>query len=261
MKSRPNTDICRLLGIVFAVFYGFALIGCGDSEPSDATKVDPPEMQSSVDTADSSGSSTGINGGSASANEMGDSQFEMPPLGVETGNTESTGIELPPGIQAPAATDSGSLAPAATEVRYASWSEIESGIRSSGKVTVVDFWSLTCVPCIKEFPGLVALHQQHQDKIQCIGFDVDFDGRKSRPPETYYPQVTEFLQSVNATFPNYISNTANDEVYSEVGIVTLPAVLVFGADGSLIKKFTDTGETAGFTYDKDIAPLVGKLLG
>ena len=261
MKSRPESHLHRLSGLVFAVFYGIAMVGCGDSQPDDAAKAVSPEMQSAPDTAEPSGSSTRSDDNSDSAAEIGESQFEMPPPGAETGNTESTGIELPPGLQTPAATDSGNLTPAETAVRYASWTEIESGIRSSGKVTVVDFWSLTCVSCLKEFPGLVTLHQQHQDKIQCIGFDLDFDGRRSRPPETYQPQVAEFLRSVNATFPNYISRTANDEVYSEVGIVTLPAVLVFGADGSLIKKFTDTGETAGFSYEKDIAPLVDKLLG
>ena len=33
------------------------------------------------------------------------------------------------------------------------------------------------------------------------------------------------------------------------------------ANGDLIKKFADAGDTAGFTYDKDIIPLIEKIAG
>src|SRR5436190_23203909 len=34
-----------------------------------------------------------------------------------------------------------------------------------GKVVVVDVWSTTCIPCIKEFPELVEIHEKYGDKV------------------------------------------------------------------------------------------------
>ena len=43
-----------------------------------------------------------------------------------------------------------------------------------GKVVVVDVWSTTCIPCMKEFPHLVALHKQHgADKLACLSVSTD----------------------------------------------------------------------------------------
>ena len=98
------------------------------------------------------------------------------------------------------------------------------------------------------------------DKVVAIGANVDFDGRKTRPPESYEPKVTQFLSSVEAEFTNYIVQTPSDEVFEAIGIGSIPAVIVFNEDGKVVKLFSDVGETAGFTYEADIVPLVEKLL-
>ena len=72
--------------------------------------------------------------------------------------------------------------------------------------------------------------------------------------------MANFLQGVGAEFPNYISKTPSDEIYETTEIGSIPAVMVFGADGKVVKIFADIGETAGFTYDKDVIPLVKQLL-
>jgi len=146
-------------------------------------------------------------------------------------------------------------------IRYATWSQIEAAATSSGKVTVVDLWSLVCEPCLKEFPGLVRLHQQYGERVACIAVDVDYDGRKTRPPETYEERVSAFLASVGASFPAYISQTPSDDVYAANNLVSIPAVLVYDAQGKLVKTFEDAGDTIGFTYEQDIIPLVEKLAG
>ena len=155
----------------------------------------------------------------------------------------------------------GAVTDASGNIRYATWQQIESDATSSGKVTVVDLWSLVCEPCLKEFPGLVRLHQQYGDRVYCIAVDVDFDGRKTRPPETYEQRVAAFIESVGATFPTYISRTPSDDVYAANDLASIPAVLVFDATGNLVKVFEDAGDTAGFTYENDVAPLVKKLVG
>ncbi|MCC9658930.1 TlpA family protein disulfide reductase [Rhodopirellula halodulae] len=147
-----------------------------------------------------------------------------------------------------------------TNIDYATWKEVRKTAESTGKVTVVDVWSLACGPCLKEFPNLVSLQKRLGDKVVAIGANVDFDGRKTRPPESYEPKVRAFLQSSHAEFENYIVQTPSDEVFEAIGIGSIPAVLVFDAKGKLVKQFADVGETAGFTYAGDIVPLVEQLL-
>jgi thiol-disulfide isomerase/thioredoxin len=145
-------------------------------------------------------------------------------------------------------------------VQFASWEEAEQIAKSAKKITVLDIWSTVCAPCIKELPGLVDLHQELGDQVQCMTLDVDFDGRKSKPPTTYEKDVLSLLTNLNAKFPNYICTTSSDDVYSAAEIDSIPAVLIFDADGKLAKKFVDAGESAGFGYHKDVIPFVKSLL-
>lgn len=155
----------------------------------------------------------------------------------------------------------------AIHVQFADWPTIaakanaNSNSNANTKLTVIDLWSLSCEPCLKEFPGLVRLHQSHADKVQCIAVNVDFDGRKRRPPEYYQDAVKAFLASVNASgFASYICATPSDDVFEAAGIISIPSVLIYDADGKLVQKFVDAGETIGFTYEKDIEPLIEKLV-
>ncbi|MGB7327733.1 MAG: TlpA disulfide reductase family protein, partial [Rubripirellula sp.] len=133
-------------------------------------------------------------------------------------------------------------------VQYASWDEIRSQASATGKITVVDLWSLSCEPCLKEFPELVKLSKSSGGSVQCIAVNLDFDGRKSRPPEHYADQVSTFLTSVGADgFPTYICTTPSDDVYAAADIDSIPTVMIFGADGKSVKVFVDAGETIGFT--------------
>ena len=167
------------------------------------------------------------------------------------------GIELPPDL---GTSSTGAIDP--PTVKFATWQEIDQFAKSVGRITVVDFWSLACEPCLEEFPGLVALHQAMGKNVQCIAVDVDYDGRKSRPPEYYQERVTGFLASVKATgFPTYISRTPSDDVYKSTKLISIPAVMIYDAKGEVVKVFVDTGEDNAFTYEKDIVPFVKSLAG
>lgn len=183
------------------------------------------------------------------------------------------GLELPPAapnssqletkpryrfVTAPAAPlqETADAKSAGVTLKASAWSEIAKAVSKTGKVTVVDLWSLACEPCLKEFPGLVKLHRELGDKVACASVNLDFDGRKTKPAESYRPRAEAFLASVKATFPNYLSTTASDEVFGEVGIDSIPAVMVFDANGKLIRTFSDVGDDAGFTYDKNVIPFV-----
>ena len=172
----------------------------------------------------------------------------------------SGGLDLP-NVEIPPAETNQQSSASSTTVQYASWEDIHEQAKSTGRVTVVDLWSLACDPCIEEFPGLVSLDQTQGGKVTCIGVNVDYYGSKRSPPETFEKDATAFLSSVNAKFDNYICSTSSDEIYEKLELVSIPAVLVFDANGKEVKRFVDAGEGSGFTYEKDIIPLVKKMVG
>lgn len=230
------------------------ITGCGKSETPDSTIVTPPGPVGEID------------GGSTDTQKDADPPggLELPSGEIPSVDTQEKpdpkdgGLEMPAGGNVPAAESGASKS---STIRYGTWEEIQQQVKTSGKVTVVDLWSLSCEPCLKEFPGLVRLHQSFGDSVQCVAMDMDFDGRKTRPPEYYEDRVAAFVESVGAKFATYISRTPSDEVYAATGLDSIPAVLIYDAKGELVKVFADAGETVGFTYDKDIIPFVTKLAG
>ncbi|HBJ37126.1 MAG TPA: TlpA family protein disulfide reductase [Planctomycetaceae bacterium] len=193
--------------------------------------------------------------------------------GPDNGAKEG-GLKLPPlGDQSAAPVPADSARPASSyrftsllvqadevSLKAADWEEIKSQATKTGKVTVVDVWSLACEPCLKEFPGLVAIDRDMGDSVACFAVDSDFDGRKTKPAESYRPRVEAFLKSVNAKFPNFLCTTPSDELFTELEIESIPAVLIFDSKGKLVRKFVDAGDDAGFTYHDNIVPFLKELL-
>lgn len=149
---------------------------------------------------------------------------------------------------------------ASVELELASWEDVEKEIQASEKPVIVDVWSTSCLPCMKEFPGLVEIHKAMGDQIRCISVNVDYIGLKSTPPEDYREDVLAFLQSQNATLTNYLCTTADRDVYEKLSLESIPAVYIYAADGSLAKRFVDADFEAGFTYEKDVRPFVDQML-
>lgn len=163
-----------------------------------------------------------------------------------------------PNAEAPAPASQG--AADAVSVTIQPWQEIVAAATADGRPAVIDVWALSCEPCLKSFPELVRLHNTLGDQVHCVSANVDFDGRRTRPPESYANDVREFLQTSESTLANYISATPSDEVYAELGIPSIPAVLVFDADGTEVARFVDAGETVGFTYRDHVIPFVRTLI-
>jgi thiol-disulfide isomerase/thioredoxin len=127
-----------------------------------------------------------------------------------------------------------------------------------GKVVVMDCWSTWCDPCVKEFPGLVKLHQKYgPDRIVCISLSFDYEGGKNDTPEEHKEPVLEFLRSQGATFDNVIASVPPDELYKPLGFKTaaVPAIFVYDRDGNVATQF----ESAEAKYS-EVEKLVAELL-
>ncbi len=150
-------------------------------------------------------------------------------------------------------------------LKEGTWKDVAKLIAERpGKIVVVDIWSTSCLPCMKEFSELVKLQKTYPKQVVCVGFNIDYVGIKSKPPEYYRPRAEQFLQKREAEFPNFLSSVDAIEIFDQLELNSIPAVLVFGKDGKLGKRFDDTllkpGTEDAFTYQQDINPFIATLL-
>ena len=134
--------------------------------------------------------------------------------------------------------------------------------RQRGKVVVLDCWSTSCPPCVREFPGLVRLAAAHPDRVACLSLALDYDG--SGDLADVVPPVRQFLRQVGADrVVNLIATEEADAMYAKLDLASVPAVFVWRPDGSLAVRYDDdhaaTVLRRPFTY-ADVDATVNELL-
>ncbi|MGV3485619.1 MAG: TlpA disulfide reductase family protein [Planctomycetaceae bacterium] len=254
------------------------ILGCDKSEPSrDAAQVDAVATEPGINDSPISPAEPSLPAGASSAPESSSppGKIELPkdfdasavPADTPADGGKAGGIEMPavdsdtpaPVIaQRPVLDDGQATAPVKLTAQPLQ-ATLERATKA-GKVCVVDVWSLSCEPCLKEFPGLVRLSQELGSNVVCMSVNVDYDGRKSKPAESYRSKVEAFLRATGATFDNYLCETPSEEVFASLKVPSIPVVLVYDQDGKLVRTFADSGDDVGFNYADDIAPLVRSLV-
>jgi len=153
----------------------------------------------------------------------------------------------------PAAASETTLDPA-VKLDILTFEEIQQRIAAhKGKVVVVDAWSTSCPPCMKEFHNLVELHKKYgPEKVACISLSFDYEGL-GKPEEVTEP-VLKFLRAQGATFDNLMSSEESDALYQKFKLNAVPAVFVYGRDGVLRERFDNEG-----AYAKAL-PLIEQLV-
>ena len=134
------------------------------------------------------------------------------------------------------------------------WPALEKAIAShKGKVVLIDIWADFCIPCKKEFPHLVEMHQKYaKEGLVCISIAVDEADDRAK--------CLKFLQKQKATFPNYLIDEPGDVWEKKLDSGAPPTIIVIGRDGKRVKRFT-TDADGPFTYkdvEKVVKPLVEK---
>ena len=146
------------------------------------------------------------------------------------------------------------------------WEQVQKLVEGrKGKVVVVDIWSTSCTPCLREFPRLVALQKQYPDDVVCISFDCDYIGAKNKPVDYYRERVVKALNELQATnLINGMSTTAADELFQKLDLDSIPAVYVYDRAGKLAKRFDNrtpaSEDEEGISYETQIEPFVGTLV-
>ncbi len=76
-----------------------------------------------------------------------------------------------------------------------------------GKILVLNIWATWCVPCRKEFPSLIRLAREYQDKpVEVIGVSADY-------VDEIGSKVLPFLKEQQANFKVYVQNFADQNQF------------------------------------------------
>ena len=137
------------------------------------------------------------------------------------------------------------------EIKTIKFKDFDAAVAAhKGKIVVVDFWATFCIPCKKEFPNLVKIHnEQGSAGVVCMSVTVD-------DPEDS-DKALKFLKQQKAAFANFLLDEPAEAYQKRFGFGAVPCVLVFGKDGKVARKFTaDENE---FSY-KDVRKTVNELL-
>lgn len=137
----------------------------------------------------------------------------------------------------PAASSTPAAVKAEVTLQLKNFDELQALIGSKkGKIVVVDAWSTYCEPCMKEFPGLVAMHKKYgPEKVACISLCANYAGLGK--PEDEIEEPLKFLKQQGATFDNVFSTVGDEQLYKALKIASVPTIFVYDRDGKLVKTF------------------------
>jgi thiol-disulfide isomerase/thioredoxin len=124
-----------------------------------------------------------------------------------------------------------------------------------GHITVVDFWAGWCSPCIERFPHMVEMHHQYKDRgVRFISLNLDEQG-----DEESIQWANDFLERIEAVFPNYHMNENMTAAFERLDLLGLPTVRIYATDGSEAYRLSGDNPYKQFT-EKDVEDAVLKLL-
>lgn len=138
-------------------------------------------------------------------------------------------------------TDAGKPAPAFTLPTFDGRSVSLHEYR--GQVLLLDFWATFCAPCLEALPALQALQAKHAARgFSVIGITVD--DRASL--------VAKATARAKVTYPIV---KATPEVWNAYKVNALPALILVGRDGNIIRRYG--GEADKTAMLSDIERAVG----
>ena len=94
-----------------------------------------------------------------------------------------------------------------------------------GKVVLIDFWSTTCVPCVREMPDLKALYLKYKTQgFDVIGVTLDDDKEV----------LQRFIQTEQLPWPQYFDPKGSQSpIAQEFAIRSIPVVWLVDRQGVL----------------------------
>ena len=114
-----------------------------------------------------------------------------------------------------------------------------------GRVVLVNFWATSCVTCVAEMPGIVALHE----RFKARGFEALAVAMSYDPPAL----VSNYAQSRRLPFGVVIDNTGSfAKGFDQVQVT--PTTVLINRHGDIVRRFVGEPDFAALNA------LVEKLL-
>ncbi len=118
-------------------------------------------------------------------------------------------------------------------IRYTQLTEIIN--QNKGKVVLIDFWGDFCLPCKREFPNFVKLHQK-LGKAGLVAILVSLDDPDDKETKI---RVENFLKLQKATTRNLLLNEKIEFWQKKLKIDGPPCVFLFDQQGRLVSRWSD----------------------
>lgn len=97
-----------------------------------------------------------------------------------------------------------------------------------GKWVIINYWSTTCPPCVKEMPELSAFHKQHKDK-DAVVIGVNFE-------DISIIWIKEFFNRVAVDYPIWLAGASPFTPFGK--IIALPTTFIITPDGQVAGRHT-----------------------
>lgn len=101
-------------------------------------------------------------------------------------------------------------------------------VAGTGTPVVLNFWSSTCIPCLKEMPALEEVRARFEDKITVVGVNTTDTEKAGK----------EMVERTGVKYRN--ARDPRSEIFAVYGGIALPRTVIIGADGKVLA--THSGE-------------------
>lgn len=105
---------------------------------------------------------------------------------------------------------------------------------ASGRVVLIHYWATWCEPCKQDLDAIKALQAKYgKEGFYPVGVNLDSDAK----------EATAFLRTKTLPWPQiYEAGGLDSRLATEMGILTLPTMLLIGKDGKVLSRNAHTGE-------------------
>ncbi len=146
-------------------------------------------------------------------------------------------------LSAHAMISKGALAPPLSVVTLSGQSVTLANYR--GHVLIMDFFATWCTPCRLSIPHLVDLNNRYSKQgLQVLGLSLDEGGEKA---------VKAFIADKKINYPVAM---ANEELYNDYGLRSLPTLFVLNKKGVIVERYLGFNDEIA----KSMEALIKKLL-
>jgi thiol-disulfide isomerase/thioredoxin len=134
----------------------------------------------------------------------------------------------------------------------------EAVLKNRGKVVIVDFWSTTCIPCIRNFPHVLEIQRKYgKDGLAVISVSLDPLAENEQPAKRKERVLTRLRKLQAKGIANLLLDESTEVVQKKLRIVEIPSVYVFNRQGQWTHFSSEGGKDVS---PKEIEELAVKWL-